>query len=61
VHISRRHDTATKELSGHHHQCDLLCSVASGGMIRREKLEEMYLFLKSNVLSGIGCRIMTFI
>lgn len=61
MHISRRHDTATKELSGHHHQCDLLCSVASGGMIRREKLEEMYLFLKSNVLSGIGCRIMAFI
>ena len=50
--VCLRHDSATKELAGHHKQCDLLCSVTSGGMIRREKLEEMYMFLKSNVLAG---------
>ena len=38
---------------GYQKQCDLLCSVASGGMLRREKLEELYMYLKSNVLSGM--------
>lgn len=52
VALLNRHDTASKELTGHHRKCDMMCSAAGGGMLRREKLEEMYLFLKSNILSG---------
>ena len=49
-----RHETVTNDLSRLHGKCILMTSHSSRGPdIKREHLEELYLYLKEKVTSGV--------
>jgi len=52
-----RHEEVTREVNGLHRQCGLL--VASERGIKRENLEELYLYLKQQVANGMDLDMIT--